>query len=378
MSDIVQFESPYNYYKKCQSNTYDKSKIRPNDNRSKRSSFSNIDTAQYVAMRNVSDAIVNIADKQQTIVENCETPIDEFSIFNEWWFKNKTKDGVENTDAGKTVLAEKAKKIAIDAYLEHNKLHEKPVVRMSLKGVDTVNQLDSFIGGSPGFLPKGFKIPKAKKGDFVFLAQINCSELTTLPDFPHTGILSLWVSNDWSELEGRVFWFDKPTNGMSADEISSIYSNDIAKDELADGLDSYHKITCNPGVEAPDLYDEYQWDYDGFVDIYNRLAKDNGIDPIEKLTGHQWFGSLPADISDIIHKYSGEMNINAYGTKCGGYPFFTQSTPYELKTFTELLFQQDSEDGIQWGDDGVANFHMKKEDLKTHDFHNVFFTWDCC
>ena len=167
MSDIVQFESPYNYYKKCQSNTYDKSKIRPNDNRSKRSSFSNIDTAQYVAMRNVSDAIVNIADKQQTIVENCETPIDEFSIFNEWWFKNKTKDGVENTDAGKTVLAEKAKKIAIDAYLEHNKLHEKPVVRMSLMLTRLINWIVLLVVPQASF-QRDLKFRKLKKATLYF------------------------------------------------------------------------------------------------------------------------------------------------------------------------------------------------------------------
>ena len=35
-------------------------------------------------------------------------------------------------------------------------------------------------------------------------------------------------------------------------------------------------------------------------------------------------------------------------------------------------------DIVMWGDVGVANFFLKKEDLERMDFSDVFYTWDCC
>ena len=35
-------------------------------------------------------------------------------------------------------------------------------------------------------------------------------------------------------------------------------------------------------------------------------------------------------------------------------------------------------DIVMWGDVGVANFFIKKEDLERMDFSDVFYTWDCC
>ena len=32
---------------------------------------------------------------------------------------------------------------------------------------------------------------------------------------------------------------------------------------------------------------------------------------------------------------------------------------------------------IMWGDMGIANFFINKEDLSKLDFSNVFYNWDC-
>jgi uncharacterized protein YwqG len=67
------------------------------------------------------------------------------------------------------------------------------------------------------------------------------------------------------------------------------------------------------------------------------------------------------------------------GHKIGGYAFFTQHDPREQLGDMELLFQLDSDEAIQcrWGDMGVGNFFIRKEDLERWDFSNVLFTWDC-
>ena len=47
----------------------------------------------------------------------------------------------------------------------------------------------------------------------------------------------------------------------------------------------------------------------------------------------------------------------------GGYPFFTQYDPRQEDNNEVLLFQLDSQDHILWGDSGVGNFFISKEDL---------------
>lgn len=45
-----------------------------------------------------------------------------------------------------------------------------------------------------------------------------------------------------------------------------------------------------------------------------------------------------------------------------------------------MLLQLDTDDSIDmmWGDAGVANFFIRKEDLLKLDFTKVYYTFDCC
>ncbi|MEC2600948.1 DUF1963 domain-containing protein, partial [Bacillus cereus] len=71
------------------------------------------------------------------------------------------------------------------------------------------------------------------------------------------------------------------------------------------------------------------------------------------------------------------------GHKIGGYPFFTQTDPREWEEKYQqhdiLLLQIDTDDSlnIMWGDSGVANFFIRKEELLNLDFSNVIYNWDC-
>ncbi|AJH76730.1 hypothetical protein DJ86_2228 [Bacillus cereus ATCC 4342] len=72
-----------------------------------------------------------------------------------------------------------------------------------------------------------------------------------------------------------------------------------------------------------------------------------------------------------------------FGHKIGGYPFFTQTDPREWEEKYHqhdiLLLQIDTDDSlnIMWGDSGVTNFFIKKEDLLNLNFSNVIYNWDC-
>nr|MCR5080229.1 DUF1963 domain-containing protein [Treponema sp.] len=70
------------------------------------------------------------------------------------------------------------------------------------------------------------------------------------------------------------------------------------------------------------------------------------------------------------------------GHRISGYPYFTQYDPRSADDgYDVLLLQIDTDDDggnqIMWGDSGIANFFIKREDLKKRDFSNVLYNWDC-
>ena len=68
----------------------------------------------------------------------------------------------------------------------------------------------SKVGGIP-YLPKGAKWPVDEKGaPLQFLAQIDCAQLTALPDHPHTGLLQFFIGAD--EMFGCDFGAMKTRN----------------------------------------------------------------------------------------------------------------------------------------------------------------------
>lgn len=76
---------------------------------------------------------------------------------------------------------------------------------------------------------------------------------------------------------------------------------------------------------------------------------------------------------------------DAPGHKIGGYPCFTQEDPRNIPKEDDhdiLLLQIDTDNigerEIMWGDSGVANFFISRENLKQRNFQDVIYTWDCC
>lgn len=70
-----------------------------------------------------------------------------------------------------------------------------------------------------------------------------------------------------------------------------------------------------------------------------------------------------------------------------GYPDFTQDNPIyteaDEQRFDCLLLRLDEgstgkQFSMMWGDCGIANFFMNSKKLKSLDFSDIFYTWDCC
>lgn len=83
------------------------------------------------------------------------------------------------------------------------------------------------------------------------------------------------------------------------------------------------------------------------------------------------------DNDELWDKY--EEIADTTGHRIGGYAYFTQWDPrHDMEEEYLLLLQIDSvNEHICWGDAGVANIFIKREDLIKKDFSKVFYSWDC-
>lgn len=236
--------------------------------------------------------------------------------------------------------------------------------------------MKSKIGGVP-YWPEGMEWPatKGRSGmiPLTMVAQINFSDMPKLKGYPTSGILQFFIA-------------DSDIFDVSDDSIRVIYHTDLKKKQSAeipittyeDDWGGYPPFTkCFP------VKGELQ-------EVYVNMACDDWddyLDPIVKKEFGCTFMYLykqnpPAEhaIYDELHKTG-----SYYGHRIGGYPYFTQSD-VRSDEFSELLLQIDSDSvpggsgrnqGIMWGDCGVANFFIGKEKLARKDFSKVYFTWDC-
>lgn len=282
----------------------------------------------------------------------------------------KRKDSVpekvetcEKTDSGANMVKEIREEI----------LQKTAIPCMKLELVDTAPGLfDSKVGGV-GYVPRDAKIPEDSEGTpLQLLAQINCTEIT-LEDFPHQGLLQFWILND--DVIGlnfddntlqdtfRVLYFKEPDRTVTEEEV------------------------CGKMQRTPEE------DYFPVRGCYG-LAFSAGMDTIS--SGDYRFESR---IKELVQRYYPEEaerlleNIDDFidengedwggGHKIGGYPGFTQWDPRSSEdTHDVLLFQLDSDMGtdwkILWGDCGIGNFFINREKLKSCDFSDVIYNWDCC
>ncbi|PSL41038.1 uncharacterized protein YwqG [Planomicrobium soli] len=247
----------------------------------------------------------------------------------------------------------------------------KPTIKITTKEEQTTLYQSKF-SGLP-YLPKTEEHPKDAAGNpMKLLAQINFEELpSNLEDLPKKGILQFFLA---AEDDVMGLNFDDQTEQTNFKVV-------------------YHKELLPEGQLVTDF--SYQnHSEEEYFPVTNELSLTFNLEhEAVSVADHAFenaFGNL--DFEEIVKTEDNEditlweiyaETLTNDGHKIGGYAFFTQADPREDETYDDydiLLLQIDSEDeaGIMWGDSGVGNFFIKKEDLKNGDFSNILYNWDCC
>jgi len=240
----------------------------------------------------------------------------------------------------------------------------KPFVRIKTALVENKLSLwQSKFSGLPYF-PKDLIYPLDSCGQPMrLLAQFNFAEIPHLPMFPEKGILQFFIS-------GTDGMFGVNFNDLlNDDNFRVLYFPEVMLDE-SELLTDFSFLSETNYLELP------------FMNEFS-LSFELQYAPLS-ISDYQFYSKI-MDADDYCNGIS-ESYSNLFpsaGHKLGGYPFFTQADPREVEQYQDreymLLFQMDSDCSldIMWGDVGIANFFITKEDLLNRDFSRVLYTWDC-
>lgn len=306
--------------------------------------FIKIKYAVNTATRNVSDAINTFNKKTKIIQEGV----------------------VENTDGVISTI--------LDKVAENYKLNS---IKLIPTGFGTGEELGTFFYGVPRFIAG--EIPTDSSGKQLrFMAQINCSELVSLQEYPHKGLLQFWVQGD----EYRMFLDIKDPKAYQVIYIDNPTTNNIDNVELDDSLystrdaadfpfiaDKNYNLTDNllfklePEVMTPNRSDIHV--------LWNLINTE-----YTNLTGETMSKEVISTVKDAV--FGDPRFKSPFGDRVGGYPSFTQDGP-EGRNYKDkiLLLQLDSNKFVSWGDTGIANFFINPKDLENCNFNDIDFYWDC-
>lgn len=238
--------------------------------------------------------------------------------------------------------------------------YKKPCIRFDIEERET-GLFESKLGGSY-ILMKGMDIPSVNGYELKLLAQLNLNDLPKLEGYPQKGLLQFFVADD--HLWG--LGFDKEPSKFMARYIEDIPGSDeyiiidsISENMPFDGTKSFALMGIND-ESYPD---------NSCIEFESILKKE-----VPELLVDRTIGVTIKN--DAVDQMVRDAFSNS-GTLMGGYPFFTQWDPRDNEEYV-LLFQLDSDlKHVCWGDSGVGNFFIKKEDLLNLNFNNVLYNWDC-
>lgn len=282
---------------------------------------------------------------------------------------------------------------------EIKKMSAKQAIRIKIDSDKKPKLTDSKFGGLP-YWDMELEYPKTKEGTLLMLlAQINLDELNTEgknPDkqLPQSGMLQFFIDG-FDDVCGMDFDNAVDEAGRLLQERFRIVYHKTVNYEVSEKeikeigmpVNTDEEMTASPiwrelalSFSLEDTYigmDDYR-----FEEYFVKSAKNAGWDIDESKGFYSNFSKKGRDLLYDEIKTSGHWML--------GYPFFTQSDPrYDYgdntpkKEYTVQLFQMDSdyedgEDYVMWGDVGVANFFINKDDLAKEDFGDVLYYWDCC
>ncbi|MFT3701725.1 MAG: DUF1963 domain-containing protein [Agriterribacter sp.] len=243
-------------------------------------------------------------------------------------------------------------KQAIDKY----KLETIRIEAVPLKEGKNLPFKKSKFLGKP-YLPVTHKYPVSKFGKpMILFAQINFEEMPRLKGYPSKGIFQIFTS--------ECFWAE------GTEYFSFLYHKDTTQKHQTD----FSFLTEDLYLDLP-INCEHKLNFSKEIDCGGRT--DFRFDL--KFNGK----SFKEFKKELTHEESKELNklFNSSGHKIGGYAYFTQEDPRQHKSENKndvLLLQIDTDKEIMFGDAGISNVFINKDDLKKKKFDKAYFNWDCC
>ena len=280
-------------------------------------------------------------------------------------------------------------KAAEAVYDELKAEHHKEVIYIKAEKVDDLSLEESKFGGFP-FVPLGGAIPTNAEGNqLALLAQINCAQLPENNMYPSDGWLQVWCLEDemygfcsdtiQPETNQKVLYIPAGTQGEPLERVEAMYQpygNEECPLWFVDeqGAIWGMRLSFTHGQQGITYSDGRFRDL--FLDRWNKRYPEQAVEN---------FYDLPDEIfENVVDIHDGSDCAH----QLGGYPYFTQYDPRyerdstELTKYTEVLFQIDSQFDTEWdmcwGDAGVRNFFISREDLEALDFSDLLYNFDCC
>lgn len=251
----------------------------------------------------------------------------------------------------------------LEVYRKQIEKTVQPYIKISASESRT-NIHQSKFAGDP-YLLKTMEHPKDENNKpMKLLAQLNFEEIPAIEHMPQKGILQFFIT---AEDDVYGLDFDDSTNQQN---FKIVFHPHIEKDEslLVTDFSYMNELDTEYFPIEQEMSLTFSLDYEP-VPIEN-YKRDELLDDAADLF----------EDDELWDSYADEFTGD--GHKIGGYPCFTQSDPRDDATmyngYDILLLQIDTDTNIMWGDSGVANFFIKKEDLLNLDFSKVMYTWDCC
>lgn len=280
-------------------------------------------------------------------------------------------------------------KAAEAVYDELKAAHNKEVIYIKAEKVDDLSLEESKFGGFP-FVPLGGAIPTNAEGSqLALLAQINCAQLPENNMYPSDGWLQIWCLEDemygfcsdtiQPETNQKVLYIPAGTQGEPLERVVAMYQP-YGDEECPlwfvddQGAIWGMRLSFTHGQQGITYSDGRFRDL--FLDRWNKRYPEQAVEN---------FYDLPDEIfENVVDIHDGPDCAH----QLGGYPYFTQYDPRyerdstELTKYTEVLFQIDSQFDTKWdlcwGDAGVRNLFISRENLEALDFSDLLYNFDCC
>lgn len=280
-------------------------------------------------------------------------------------------------------------KAAEAVYDELKAEHHKEVIYIKAEKVDDLSLEESKFGGFP-FVPLGGAIPTNAEGNqLALLAQINCAQLPENNMYPSDGWLQIWCLEDemygfcsdtiQPETNQKVLYIPAGTQGEPLERVVAMYqpyTNEECPLWFVDDQGAIWgmRLSFTHGQQGITYSDGRFRDL--FLDRWNKRYPEQAVEN---------FYDLPDEIfENMVDSHDGPDCAH----QLGGYPYFTQYDPRyefdsaELAKYTEVLFQIDSQFDTKWdlcwGDAGVRNLFISRENLEALDFSDLLYNFDCC